>query len=261
MTDRADHAARGPSNQSGGVPSEATNSVISEVKPAPASPAVSERYAGAAGEQYVRDRQAQHRPIGYKLNCEYFAPYIAKGDRVLDFGTGVGGLLPELAALGAQVEGLEVNPAAADQASARGYKVYGSLDELGTAPSFDVVVSNHVLEHVRDVCGTLERIRSATKPGGLLVVKLPIDDVRNKHQRSWSKSDVDHHLQTWTPRLFANNLFESGWEPEKVEIVTSSWDPRLFPLAKVGLDRLAFWALAVVKARRQLFAVARAPGV
>ena len=54
--------------------------------------------------------------------------------------------------------------------------VYASLDDLPLRPTYDVIMSNHVLEHVRDVCGTLERLRQWLKPGGRIVLKLPIDD-------------------------------------------------------------------------------------
>jgi len=70
---------------------------------------------------------------------------------------------------------------------------------------------------------------------------------------------VDYHLQTWSPRLFANNLIESGYEVQSVRIIRSAWHPRLFPLMKFGLCPAAFWLLAVIKHRYQLLAVARVP--
>ena len=47
--------------------------------------------------------------------------------------------------------------------------------------------------------------------------------------------------------------------PREIRIVTSAWHPRLFPLLKIGLGKLAFRALAVLKHRRQLLAVATVP--
>jgi predicted SAM-dependent methyltransferase len=137
--------------------------------------------------------------------------------------------------------------------------VFSSFDALVHEPRYDVIVSNHVLEHVRDVCSTLEKLRAHLKPGGRLVVKLPIDDAHTAYQRDWSRDDSDHHLQTWTPRLFANVLFESGFEVNECRVITSAWHPRLFPLMKIGLGPLAFWMLALIKRRRQLFAVATNP--
>jgi len=88
---------------------------------------------------------------------------------------------------------------------------------------------------------------------------LPIDDAHTAYQRDWSRNDSDHHLQTWTPRLFANVLFESGFEVKECRVITSAWHPRLFPLMKIGLGPFAFWMLALIKRRRQLFAVAINP--
>ena len=197
--------------------------------------------------------------MGYWLNLEYFRPYLKKTDVVLDFGCGNGGMLRLLGEVVAEVEGLEVNPHAAAVARGFGQKVYGGIDELPQTPRYDAVVSNHVLEHVRDVPGTLERVRRCVRPNGLLLLKLPLEDWRSADSRHWSASDVDHHLQTWTPRLIGNVLYEAGYEVEEARVVTSAWDPRLFPLVKVGLGKLAFWALAVWKKRRQLFVVGRVP--
>ena len=219
----------------------------------------SEHYAGARGEHYAAQKQSDPLNPGYAIDFTYFRPYLKGTDVVLDFGCGNGGILRLIAQMVQQAEGLEVNPASASIARVQQLTVFSSFDALAHEPRYDVIVSNHVLEHVRDVCSTLEKLRAHLKPGGRLVVKLPIDDPHTAYQRDWSRNDSDHHLQTWTPRLFANVLFESGFEVKECRVITSAWHPRLFPLMKIGLGPFAFWMLALIKRRRQLFAVATNP--
>lgn len=220
---------------------------------------VSAHYQGERGVRYQGYHQAVPNHAGYALNLRYFEPYLKPTDVVLDFGCGNGGMLRLLQQRVARADGLEVNPAAAALARESGACIYDALDALPTTPTYDVVVSNHVLEHVRDVSGTLERLRQVIKPGGLFVTKLPLDDFRDPHQRRWDRDDIDHHLHTWTPRLFGNVLYEAGYEVETCRVVTSAWHPRLFSLLKWGLAPVAFWLLAVLKRRRQLLAVGRVP--
>jgi SAM-dependent methyltransferase len=223
--------------------------------------APSAHYTEARGAAYVGSRQSNPDSLGYALNFAFFKPYLKPSDRVLDFGCGNGGMLRHLRAQVAEVEGLEVNPAAAELARATGFRVYPGLADIPADRLYDVILSNHVLEHVRDVAGTLEMIRAHLRPGGLFVTKLPVDDWRAGHQQTWSDRDIDHHLHTWTPRLFANVLRESGYEVREVRVVTSAWHPRLFPLVKFGLGNAAFRLLAWAKRRRQLFAVGVQPAV
>lgn len=67
---------------------------------------------------------------------------------------------------------------------------------------------------------------------------------------------MDHHLATWTPRLFANVLFEAGFSVMECRVITTAWHPRLFPLMNLGLTRMVCWATAIALRRRQLLAVA-----
>lgn len=221
---------------------------------------VSHHYLGSAGEAYARARQTDVPDMAAELNAAYFRPFLKPTDALLDFGCGTGAMLRKLQHDVRLAEGLEVNPTSAARAREAGFTVHGSLESLGDAGPYDAIVSNHVLEHVRDVCSTLEILRQRLRPGGLFIAKLPIDDAHAAHHRRWSADDVDHHLHTWTPRLFANVLFESGYDVRDAHVVTSAWHPRLFFLARLGLAKPAFWALAVLKKRRQLFAVgARRP--
>jgi 2-polyprenyl-3-methyl-5-hydroxy-6-metoxy-1,4-benzoquinol methylase len=220
---------------------------------------VSDHYLSEAGRRYASQRQPDPYGLGFQLNFEYFEPHLRRSDVVLDFGCGNGGMLRLLGQYVSRAEGLEVNPHAAQMARASGHTVYSRLEDLPEVPRFDAVVSNHVLEHVRDVPGTLERVRQSMKPGALLLLKLPINDWRARSERRWSREDVDHHLQTWTPKLIANVLYESGYDVEQARIVTSAWHGRLFPLRKLGLGRLAFWPFAVLARRRQLFVIGRVP--
>ncbi|MBA3960654.1 MAG: class I SAM-dependent methyltransferase [Chthoniobacterales bacterium] len=220
---------------------------------------VSDHYTGGRGEKYTRQKQADPFGIGYEIDYEYFRPYLEKRDVVLDFGCGNGGILRLVSRTVSRADGLEVNPSSASLAREQNLIVFSALSEIPADIIYDVIISNHVLEHIRDVCTTLEQLREHLKPGGRLIVKLPIDDPRARRQNRWSREDSDHHLQTWTPRLFANVLFESGYNVNECRVITSAWHPRLFPLRRIGLGGCAFRLLAFFRRRRQLFAIAANP--
>jgi len=217
---------------------------------------VSERYLGEQGVAYGAARQPDPDDPGYLIDFQYFKPYLRPEQVVLDFGCGNGGILRQAQTHVAKVEGVEVNPASREIARRAGAVVHESIEAIPPGSRYDVIFSNHVLEHVRDVCRTLEALRPLLAPGGRLLLKLPFDDANSAYQKTWSAADIDHHLYTWTPRVLANLLMETGYRVESCRLITAAWHPRLFWLSRLGLADLAFWALAVIKRRRQTFAVA-----
>ncbi|MEM9066215.1 MAG: class I SAM-dependent methyltransferase [Planctomycetota bacterium] len=220
-------------------------------------PRVSEHHRAGDGEVYAKARLDATPMLGHQINASVFRPHLGSSDSVLDFGCGVGGMMEVLASNCGSIEGFDINPSLIAQARERGFEVIERYEDL-PVQRYDVVYSNHVLQHIPDVAKAIEKIRETIKPQGLLAVKLPIDDPNARLQRRWSADDADHHLFTWSPKLFANLLYECGFDVLECRVITYAWHPKLLPLKRVGLLGVAGWALATVLRRRQLFALARA---
>jgi SAM-dependent methyltransferase len=212
---------------------------------------VGQHYRGARAKAYFA-YQAACGNLGADLDRWKFEPYIRPGDTVVDFGCGAGGLLAGLSA-GRKV-GVEVNELARSAAQRRGLVIVSSTHELEDGIA-DVVISNHALEHTLAPFDELRGLHRLLKPGGLLVLWLPLDDWRI--QRTLMK-DPNHHLYTWTPLTLRNLLEEAGFEVRECSVAAHAWPPftgRLIRLPTTAFDRLAvIWA--VLRKRRQLMALA-----
>jgi 2-polyprenyl-3-methyl-5-hydroxy-6-metoxy-1,4-benzoquinol methylase len=109
---------------------------------------------------------------------------IPAGARVLDVGCATGYLAAELARRGSTVDGVEVDPVAAEQARAHCRAVVvGDLEApathaavermLADAARPDVVVCADVLEHLRDPWSVLAWLGTLVAPGGHVVISVP----------------------------------------------------------------------------------------
>lgn len=86
------------------------------------------------------------------------------------------------------------------------------LDMQFESGSFDVVIANHVLEHVDDDARALAEIRRVLKPGGMAILQTPYS---RKLHRTWSDPGLDTpqaRLQAYGQedhvRLFGRDIFE-----------------------------------------------------
>ena len=214
---------------------------------------VSTHYLGERGEAYFQIQNKGGDQRG-RINARKFIRYIHPDDVVLDFGCGGGHLLRHLDCQ--RKIGIEPNPSARKIAGLQS-KIYDSLAAIEDS-SVTVVISNHVLEHVKDPCQTLQDIASKLVSGGRLIIYLPVDDWRA--QRKVKSNNVDRHLYTWTPLLLSNLLDEAGYRVDTIKIYTHAWPPRWWQV----LDRyLPVWLFdgicmctSLVLKRRQIMAVA-----
>jgi SAM-dependent methyltransferase len=220
--------------------------------------AVSSHYLGVSGARYFA-YQSQFADFAGKYIAAKFAAQIKPSDVVLDFGCGGGFVLLEIAC--ADRIGVEINPAARLVAERLGITCCESLDEVANE-GVDVVIAHHSLEHVLGPLATLRSLLLKLKPGGLLLVSLPIDDWRC--QQKYDPNEINHHLYTWTPLLLGHLFYEAGFDTGTFSsrIGINGWF-RAFPLCFKLLPRpcaeilLTMWCF--LRKTREITASVRKP--
>jgi SAM-dependent methyltransferase len=214
----------------------------------------STHYLGQAGTDYFAYQHAGGLLRGQLNARTKFASFVRPSDTVLDFGCGGGTLLRSLEC--ARRVGVEINPVARAEAASHGIEVFETPAEVPDGVA-DLLVSNHALEHVTSPVAALQALRTKLKPGGKLVLVVPLDDWRG--QLTYDPKDIDHHLYTWTPLLLGNLLSEAGYRVREVNVLTHAWFPnwpRWIGRLPTSVFDAVCWAYSIYSRRRQLVAVA-----
>lgn len=154
---------------------------------------------------------------------EYTAELIAAqalsphASRVLDIGCAEGTLFSKLSGIctGLQFVGIEPSTSFAAYAhETTGCATYRDIDTLTTSGEgkFDLIVVNHVLEHVEDPVAFLNRLIEFLAPLGALFVDVPNAD-------SYAGPEMLHiaHLFHFTPRTLKTTLARAGWQVVSTE--------------------------------------------
>jgi SAM-dependent methyltransferase len=140
----------------------------------------------------------------------------AKSGRLLEVGCGDGDFLVEAEDVGFLVTGVELAPAACEQARERlksGEVVCGLLEDSGLEEEqFDLCVLSDVIEHVRDPLAFLRGIHRLLKPGGAIFIATP-------SLHSWSAKLLrqnwmefkPEHLTYFDPKTIQTALFHTGY--------------------------------------------------
>lgn len=125
------------------------------------------------GEEGDRNRRFNSDPVLWRMLGA------VAGKRVLDAGCGTGYLAIKLAALGADVVGVDLSPAMleiarrrVDEAGVRVELHVSSCADLSAiaSASVDAAVSNYVLMDVRDMHGVVRELYRVLRPGGHAVL-------------------------------------------------------------------------------------------
>jgi SAM-dependent methyltransferase len=159
------------------------------------------------------------------------------GPRILNAGSGAGSLTLRLADLGLRTTSIDASPELCEltrslleerHPGGRHLVRFGDVSRLGLSDgSFDGVVAAEVLEHVDDDRAALSEIHRVLRPGGVLVVTVPVDPFRYDWTDLWAG-----HRRRYTREGLAERLRAAGFEVERVR----SWG---FPLSR-AFHELAF---------------------
>jgi len=136
--------------------------------------------------------------------------------RLLDVGTGIGALLAAAREVDYIVQGVEISPWAA--AFAREEKqldvISGTVAEACLkSGEYDVVVINHVLEHVENPRELLAEVKRLLADDGLLVVGVPnvASIMRSLKKGKWASLRPEEHIWHFSPATLRRLLRECGF--------------------------------------------------
>jgi SAM-dependent methyltransferase len=122
------------------------------------------------------------------------------GRRILDVGCNAGNLVAAAASLGAEAEGIDLDPIAIGHGREHGRNVHvrAITDQQG---EWDAVALNHVLEHVTGLSGFLAEIDRLTAPDGIVMINVPchrgtVPRIMGDHWFAWAP---DEHVWQFTP--------------------------------------------------------------
>lgn len=143
-----------------------------------------------------------------------------KQSDLLDLGTGSGHIANEFAQQAKRVVSVDITD---ERQVSDGYEFVLVSDTKLPFPdaSFDIVVSNHVVEHIPDQSGHLSELMRVLRPGGVAYLATP--------NKLWLR-DPHYRLPfiSWLPRQ-ASARYLKLFKPDKV------WD--IYPLSHFGVRR------------------------
>jgi 2-polyprenyl-3-methyl-5-hydroxy-6-metoxy-1,4-benzoquinol methylase len=158
-----------------------------------------------------RDRYERERVL--------LAPHVrSKPGRVLDFGCGLGGWLDVLQDDGWETWGIEPGPQQRRIAGER----HHMIDAPPEDETFDLIVINHVVEHLRDPGPTMRALAAAAVPGGQLFVSVP-DLGRLGEHGKWRYVKSEHHICSYTAAAMTSLLGLAGFRVV-AHFDTPEWD-------------------------------------
>ncbi|MGA2686288.1 MAG: class I SAM-dependent methyltransferase [Verrucomicrobiota bacterium] len=156
------------------------------------------------------------------VTCDYwkFDKFIKPTDVVLDFGCGGGYFLAAYRCK--ERYGVELNPHARQVAEENGVTVVETIEDLPKDVMFDLIISNHALEHVHNPLDVIKRLYPKLKDTGKIVFYVPI---KCREERKYTEKDINQHLYCWTPLLLGNLFATAGFKVKQARFVIHAWPP------------------------------------
>jgi 2-polyprenyl-3-methyl-5-hydroxy-6-metoxy-1,4-benzoquinol methylase len=177
-------------------------------------------------EVYFNDYQKKIGQFGGKANLFKFKDDIKKTDNVLDFGCGGGFLLSNIECN--YKAGIEINPIARKHCiNNLEIDCFSSISEVEDE-KFDVIISNHALEHCERPFDIIKELKLKLKIGGKLIIVVPLDSFKYK----FKTDDVNKHLYSFSPMNLGNILLMNEFTNIQTINVLHKWPPLWLKIQK-----------------------------
>ncbi len=151
--------------------------------------------------------------------------------RILDVGCGDGYIMQAMEKLSPSWElyGVEFNDEVAKKGIDQGLNIVAGTLETADLPlgTFDLLIMNHLIEHLPDPVRTLKRAHQLLKPGGFIIGEVPNFDSLDRRLagRFWGGHHTPRHLFQFVPTTLTQLFRTVGLDTVKIspELHTGHW--------------------------------------
>lgn len=149
---------------------------------------------------------------------------ISRDSSILDVGTGGGRLLISFASYGFKnLKGID--PFLPKEITySNGIQVL-KKDLKEIEEKFDVILFNHVFEHVVDIDSTIDAAYKNLNENGTLIINIPVSDsaVYKKYKENWVALDAPRHLHLFSVEAFENYVSKHGFYVKKKAHISNAF--------------------------------------
>ncbi len=198
-------------------------------------------YYGGGGQKFGRGIEALR--LFFALSRVYrLKRYLPRVGRALDIGCGQGAFLRLLRREGWEVQGTELAEEPACRARQAGIPVLlGEIQEgqFGEG-SLDLVTLWHVIEHLRDPAGMLQRISLMVGRKGLVALSTPnvVSTQARVFRERWFHLDPPRHLYLFSPETLDRLMAQAGFRMIYLNHFSMEQNP--YGWVQSALNRMAF---------------------
>ncbi len=155
--------------------------------------------------------------IGEKIinnlkKCTKFSP---KNKNVYEIGTGMGGILMPFMNLGAKIKGVDLGQEYINIGKTKGLDLeVGSLEVLKQYPKADLLILNHILEHIVDPITFLTQCRDILDDEGLVYIGVPtLEMIGPIYENNIFAYLQNAHVYDFSTGTICYVLECAGWSP------------------------------------------------
>ncbi|PHN94968.1 methyltransferase [Maribacter sp. 6B07] len=148
------------------------------------------------------------KKIALKRKLELINKYANTSKTILDIGCGTGEFLITARKNNWNTLGVEINDEARNKSSKKNITTYKFIEEVKSS-QFKIITLWHVLEHLKDLNGTITKISSLLDTDGTLIIAVPNYKSydANYYKEYWAAYDTPRHLWHFSKKSIST-IFE-----------------------------------------------------